>query len=117
MDKQTLKIAGTLILLAGLVAGSIGGYRIAANLPVSYEMTPAGVEGVVFSADRSAVAQRGESLRGDVEIQVRKSAIRSANKERKEKRSDGSVWLVSGIIAVIWGVTILYNSRSTPEAS
>ena len=117
MDKQTLKIAGTLILLAGIVAGSIGGYRIAANLPVSDEMTPTREEGVVFPSERTAAAQRSESLRGDVEIQVRKSAIQSANKERKEKRSEGSVWLVSGIIALIWGVTILYYSRSTPEPS
>ncbi len=54
-------------------------------------------------------------MRGNVEFQVWKSALQVTKGVRTEERSEGSVFLVSGIISVIWGMTMLYYSRSTPD--
>jgi hypothetical protein len=116
MDKRAFQIVGTVMLVAGLVACSIGAHGIATNLPVSDEQALSEAKRAVFAEKGATATRRGESLQGNVEFQVWKSALQATNKIRKEKRSEGSVFLVSGIIAVIWGVTMLYNSRTTPAA-
>ncbi len=111
MDKQTLQIIGTVILIAGLVFGSIGAHRIATNLPISDEEVLAEARRAVLSEKGATANQRGESLRGNIEFQVWKSALQVTNRVRTEKRSEGSVFLVSASILVIWGMTMVYNSR------
>ncbi len=115
MDKQVLQIIGTVLLLAGLVFGSIGAHRIATNLPISDENSLAEARRAVLPEKGDTTSQGGESLRGNVEFQVWKSALQVTNGVRTEERSEGSVFLVSGIISVIWGMTMLYYSRSTPD--
>ncbi len=111
MDKQALQIIGTVLLIAGLVFGSIGAHRIATNLPISDEEALAESRRAVLSEEGDTTSQRGKSLRGNVEFQVWESALQVTNRVRTEQRSEGSVFLVFGIISVIWGMTLLYNSR------
>lgn len=111
MDKLTLQIIGTVLLIAGLLFGSIGAYRIATNLPISDEEVLAQARRSVLSKEGATASQRGESLRGNVEFQVWKSALQVTNRVRTEERSEGSILLLSGIILVIWGMTMVYNSR------
>jgi hypothetical protein len=117
MDKRTLQITGTVLLIAGLVFGSIGTYRIAMNLPISDEEVLAEAKEAALSEKGAAASQKGESLPGNVEFQVWKSALEVTNRVRTEERSEGSVFLVSGVILVIWGMTMVYNSRLTPGGS
>jgi len=58
-----------------------------------------------------SAGQRDESLEANVEFQVWKSALQVTNRVRAEKRSQGSIFLLCGFIPVIWGMTLLYNSR------
>lgn len=111
MDKKTLQIIGTVLLIAGLVFGSIGAHRISTNLPISDEEVLAEARTAVLSGKGVTVSQRGESLRGNVEFQVWKSALQVMNRVRTEERAEGLVFLVSGIILVIWGMTLIHNSR------
>ncbi len=115
MDKQTLQIVGTVILIAGLVLGSIGAHRIVTNLPISDEEGLAEASRVLRTQKGAAARQEGESLRRSLEFQVWKSALQVTNKVRKEERVEGTVFLVSGIISLIWAITVLYNSSSTPD--
>lgn|GEM_PF-2710720 len=111
MDKKTLQIAGALLLIAGLVLGSIGAYGIATNLPVSDEQPLAEAKKAVTPGNGPSAGQRDESLEANVEFQVWKSALQVTNRVRAEKRSQGSIFLLCGFIPVIWGMTLLYNSR------
>ena len=117
MDKKTLEIIGNVLLIAGLVFGSIGVHRIATNLPISDEEVLAEARRAVLSEKGSTASQMDESFRGNIEFQVWKSALQVTNKVRTEKRSEGSVFLVSGIILVIWGMIMVYNSRLTPDGA
>ena len=45
MNKQTLQLVGTVLLVAGLALGSIGTHRIVTNLPISDD------EALGFSAE------------------------------------------------------------------
>jgi hypothetical protein len=111
MDKRTLQTIGTVVLIAGLVFGSIGAYRIATNLPISDEKALAEARRTLLSGKEATENQRGESLRGNVEFQVWKSALQVTNRVSTEERSKGLVHLVSGFILLIWGMTMVYNSR------
>jgi len=115
MNKQTLQLVGTVLLVAGLALGSIGTHRIVTNLPISDDEALAEARRSVLTDEEPAANRRGESLQGNVELQVWKSAIQHTNKARTEKRVEGAVFLVLGFIAFIWGMTIIYNSRSTPD--
>lgn len=114
MDKQTLNTLGTLILVAGLAVCSVGAYKIVTNLPVSDADAMQGPDGALSARDPGD-APGHASLQRDVELQVRKSALKIRNKDRSEKRGEGIGWLVSGMIVLIWGATMLLNSRDTPS--
>jgi hypothetical protein len=111
MDKRTLQIIGIVLLIAGLVFGSLGAHRIATNLPISDEEVLAEARRAVLSGKEATANQKGESSRGNVEFQVWKSALQVTNTVRTEERSEGSVFLVSGFIFLIWGMAMVYNSR------
>jgi len=98
-------------LIAGLVLGSLGAHRIATNLPISDEEVLAEAGRAVLSGKEATASQKGEALRGNVEFQVWKSALQVTNTVRTEERSEGSVFLLSGFILAIWGMTMVYNSR------
>lgn len=115
MDKQALQIVGSVLLIAGLVFGSIGVHKIATNLPISDEEALAESRRAVLPEKGDKASQRGNSLRGKVEFQVWESALQVENTNRTEKRSEGSVFLVLGIISVIWGMALLHNSRGIPD--
>lgn len=99
------------MLIAGLVLGSIAVLEIATNLPISDEKALTEARRAVSPEEGATTGRRGESLRGNIEFQVWTSALQVANTVRKEKRTHGSVFLVIGFILVIWGMTLLYNSR------
>jgi hypothetical protein len=111
MDKKTLQIIGTVLLIAGLVFGSIGAYRISTNLPIPDEEVLAEARTALLSGTGGTASQRGESSLGNVEFQVWKSALQVTNRVRREERAEGLVFLVSGIILVIGGMTMIHNSR------
>ena len=115
MDRQALQILGTVILIAGLMCGSIGAHRIATNLSISDEEALAEARRAVLPEKGATASQRGKSLRGNVEFQVWASALQVTNRVRKEKRSAGLVFLVFGIISVIWGMNMIYNGRATRD--
>lgn len=115
MDKQALQILGTVILIAGLLGGSIGAHRIATNLPISDEEALAEARRAVLREEGATMNQWGRSLRGNVEFQVWESALQVTNRVRKEKRSAGLVFLVFGIISAIWGMNMIYNGRATRD--
>jgi hypothetical protein len=92
-------------------------HRIATNLPISDEEVLAEARRAVLSERGGTASRRGESLPGNVEFQVWKSALQVTNSVRTEERSEGSIFLVSGIILVIWGLTMVYNSRLTPDGA
>ena len=116
LDKQTLLAIGTLIVLGGLTLATIGGNEIIRNLPLSEERA-------VEEATRALLDRQGilderskESLGKRVEVEIWKSARGTMNEVRREKRLKGSVFLVSGIASVIWGIVVLHASRSTPKS-
>jgi len=111
MDKQTLQTIGTVVLISGLVFASLGAYRIASNLPISEEEALAEARRAVLSGKGATASQRSASLRGNVEFQVWESALQVTNSLRTKERSAGLVYLLSGFILVIWGMTMVYNSR------
>lgn len=111
MDKRTLQIIGIVLLMAGLVFISLGAHRIATNLPISNEEVLAEARRALLSGKEATGSQKGESLRGNVEFQVWKSALQVTNTVRTKERSEGSVFLVSGFIFLIWGMAMVYNSR------
>jgi len=111
MDTQALQIIGTVLLIAGLVFGSIGAHRIATNLPISDKEALAETRRAVTQVAGDTTSQRGKSLRGNVEFQVWESALQVENKVRTEQRTEGSVFLVLGIISGIWAGALLHNSR------
>ena len=102
-------------MIAGLVCGAIGAHRIATNLPISAEEALAEARRAVLPEKGATTSQRGKSLRGNVEFQVWESALQVTNGIRTEQRFAGSVFLVLGIISVIWGMTMIYNSRATQD--
>ena len=57
------------------------------------------------------LADRSWDHLGNVEFQVWKSALQVTNTVRTQERSEGSVFLVSGFIFLIWGMAMVYNSR------
>jgi len=116
LGKQTLLAIGTLIVLGGLVLASIGGHKIIQNLPLSEERAIEEMKRALL--DRSGIQdeQSDESFGGRVEVETWKSARGTMNEVRSEKRVKGAVFLVSGIVSVIWGFTVLYASRSTPKS-
>jgi hypothetical protein len=117
MDKKTLQTIGAVLLIAGLVLGSTGAHRIATNLSISDEEVLSEARRAVVPEKGGTGSQGAESLGGNVEFQVWKSALQVTNKVRKEERMDGLVFLVSGIILVIWGIIMVYNGRLTPDGT
>ena len=115
MDKQALQIVGTVLLIAGLAFGSIGAHMIVTNLPISDEEALAESRRAVLPEKGDTASQRGESLRGKVEFQVWESALQVENRNRTDKRSEGSVFLLLGIISFIWGIALLHSSRGDPD--
>jgi hypothetical protein len=101
------------ILIAGVVLGAVGAHRIAMNLPLSHEQTLAEAKRAVSDRERETESRRSESLQGNVEFQVWQSVLQVTSKVRREKRLEGSIFLLSGVIALIWGVALLYTGRST----
>ena len=97
MDKKTLQIIGAVIFIAGLVLGSIGVRGILTNLPISEEEGLAEAKRAVLPEEGAASGRSDESLQGNVEFQVWKSALQVTKRVRTEKRSGGSVFLVSGV--------------------
>ena len=115
MDKRTLKIVGTVILIAGIAVGSIGTHGIVMNLPISEaEAWKTSRGGFTATKDRPEDSKHA-TLQEDVELQVRRSALQMTNEDRRERRDEGAIWLLSGIIAVIWGAAVLQFSRSTSK--
>ena len=101
--------------LAGFALGSIGTYSICTNLPVSETKALEEAKRAMLAEEGSTGSPGGESMRRNVELHVWTSAFEVANVDRKERRGEGLVFLVSGIISLIWGITVLYNSTSTPN--
>jgi hypothetical protein len=114
MDKQTLQLLGTIALLAGLFVAGLGANKIAMNLPVSDEQALEEAKMALMAQEGLTGSRTGESLRGDVELQVWESATESRNEIRTKMRSEGSVLLVIGLIGVVWGVAMLYYGGITP---
>ncbi len=112
MDKQTFQIAGSLLLIAGLVLGSVGTFRIFTNLPLSDERALEEARRAVLTEEGITESPGRKSLREDIELHVWTCALKMTNKDRKETRDRGVVLLVSGIFSVIWGTAALYTSSS-----
>jgi hypothetical protein len=112
MFKQTLQIVGSVILIAGLTVGSIGTYWIVKNLPISDAEALRVSRGALSAIEGLSEDPEQATLQDNVELQVWQSALTMTNKDRKERRDEGAMWLLSGIIAVIWGVTVLQYSRT-----
>jgi hypothetical protein len=117
MDSRTIQIIGLVILLAGVGFGSSGAHKIWTNLPLSEEKATAAARSVRLAEDGIAEGPAGRTLHGSVELHVLASAIEMANLHRKAKREEGLLLLVSGALAVMWGITVLYNSRHGPGTS
>lgn len=113
MDKQTLQIVGSVILIAGLTVGSIGTYRIVKNLPISDAEALRVSRGALSALEGLSEDPGQATLQEKVELQVWQSALKMTNKDRKERRDEGAIWLLSGIIAVIWGAAVLHYIRTT----
>jgi hypothetical protein len=115
LGKQSLLVIGTLIVLGGLVLASMGGHKIIRNLPLSEEAAMEEAKSALLDRQGVSGEQGVGSYGGRVEVEIWKSARGTMNELRREKRVKGSVFLVSGIASVIWGLTVLYASRSTPK--
>ena len=113
MDKHTLQLLGIIALAAGFVVGGIGAHRIAMNLPVSDEEALAEARRTLMPEGGATTSRAGESLRGDVELQVWESAMETWNTIRTQNRSEGSVYLVIGFIGIVWGLSMLYYGGIT----
>jgi hypothetical protein len=115
LGKDILQAIGTLIVLGGLVLASMGGHKIIQNLPLSEERAVEEAERALM--DRRGVSDErgGDSFGGRAEVEIWKSARGTMNEVRREQRFKGAVFLLSGIVSVIWGATVLHVSRSTSK--
>ncbi len=112
---RTLQITGTLLLLAGLAIGSVGAYRFCTNLPLSDEKVLQEARKAVPQKEGTREGPRQQVLREKVELDVWTSALKMTNKRRKEIRDEAVVFLVSGLLSVMWGIAVLYNGRTASK--
>jgi hypothetical protein len=116
LGKDILLAIGTLIVLGGLVLASIGGHKIIQNLPLSEERAVEEAKNALMDRRGISDEQRDHSFGVRAEVEIWKSARGTMNEVRREQRVKGAVFLFSGIVSVIWGITVLYASRSTPKS-
>jgi len=116
LGKDILLAIGTLIVLGGLVLASIGGQKILQNLPLSEKRAVEEARSALMDRRGISDEQRDDSFGGRAEVEIWMSARGTMNEVRREERVKGAVFLFSGIVSVIWGITVLYASRSTPKS-
>jgi len=116
LGKDLLLAIGTLIVLGGLVLASIGGHKILRNLPLSEERAVEEAKSALTDRRGTSDVQSDDSFGGRAEVELWKSARGTMNEVRGEQRVKGAVFLFSGIVCVIWGITVLYASKSTPKS-
>ncbi len=113
MDNRTLKTLGILFLLAGLAVSGFGAYEILTNLPLTDTLAPGGVDRALAGAKGGPDSPKNASLQEDLERQVRETTLPVRNEDRRRRRGEGIGWIVSGMIVLMWGGTMLLNNRST----
>ena len=86
------------------------------NLPLSEERAVEQAKKALLDRGGTSDERRDDSFGRRAEVEIWKSARGTMNEVRKEQRVKGTVFLLSGIVSVIWGATVLYASRSTPKS-
>jgi hypothetical protein len=107
---------GLLILAFGIVLAFVGGQKIARNFPVSEETVLEEARRALSGQQQGSEIPPGPSVDDSVEIQIWMSALEMRNEARTASRTEGIVFFLTGVIAILWGITILYNSRSSPAS-
>lgn len=107
---------GLLVLSSGLALSFVGGKKIVRNLPVSEETVVEEAKRALLGQQQTQQNQAGPSIGDSIEIQIWRSALEMRNEARKARRAEGIAFLLSGMVAILWGITILYNSRLTPDS-
>jgi hypothetical protein len=115
VERTTLLVIGSLILAGGLLLASIGGHKVMTNLPVSEETALKEANRELPDSQGEDAQPGGRSTGESVEVEIWKSVQEAVNEVRKSKRTEGIVFIISGIASALWGLAILYNSRSTPK--
>jgi len=116
VGRRILTLLGSLILAAGLVLAAIGGHKIVTNLPLSEERVVEEARRALFGQQQASENPSDPSSGESVELEIWKSALEMMSEVSKAKRTEGIAFLLSGVIAILWGLTILYNSKSTPDS-
>jgi hypothetical protein len=114
VGKQTFLATGMLILVVGLAFVSTGAHKIITHLPMSEERAIEEAEGSLPLRQGASEPLREESARRSAEVEIWKSARGMINEIRAAERAEGVGFLLAGLILVVWGGLLLYNSRSTP---
>ena len=90
-------------------------YRICTNLPLSDEKVWEEATEAVLQKEGIRKNPRRESLQEKVELDVWTSALKMTNRAREKNRGEGAVWFFSGILSLLWGITVLFYGRRTPK--
>ena len=106
MDKDKIQLVGILPIVAGLALSSIGGYKVATNLPISVEQRTKAVEKRLEGKRDFAGNPMNRSILGTFDVMNAKTEAQWENRKRAAKRKDAMPLFIPGVLLLIAGAVV-----------